>query len=271
MQVAVVVFVGATYADVKHSKGLVLAGLISLSVGLLKELGDYFEVVSQVTIVTICYTFWDTENASTGRLSAGQATSKSVCAMQWWPGRLSLRDIGADLVGTAVALTVVVIYLTMQQRKPEAIARARLVSLYEQAWALVIYHSTAGQVSEPALPLLPRLQNKQAKSLKHRQVSFKALNLHFWLNFGFLNIQVCTFELMDFLARTCILRAQSKISMTTSSWRSAQEQRVNISGFGRMALVPYRTTGPAADQSAEMRIIQIGQYTLRLEQVVLQL
>lgn len=44
-QVAVVVFVGATRAEFKQSNSLILAGWVSLFAGLLKELGDYLQVL----------------------------------------------------------------------------------------------------------------------------------------------------------------------------------------------------------------------------------
>ena len=35
-----------------------------------------------------------------------------------------------------------------------------------------------------------------------------------------------------------------------------------------MALVPFRVSGPAADQTVEQRIFQIGQYTVYIDQDV---
>lgn len=67
--VTVSVYFGCLYLNRLARYRFVLSGGCSVIVGVLKEIGDY---------------------------------------LKWWPGLLSLRDLAADLVGTVVALTVLV-------------------------------------------------------------------------------------------------------------------------------------------------------------------
>lgn len=67
--VTVLVYLGCLYLHRLARYRFVLSGGCSVIVGVVKEVGDY---------------------------------------LQWWPGLLSLRDLAADLIGTAVALTVLV-------------------------------------------------------------------------------------------------------------------------------------------------------------------
>ncbi|KAL4420406.1 hypothetical protein ABPG75_010062 [Micractinium tetrahymenae] len=46
--------------------------------------------------------------------------------LQWWPGALSIRDLGADGVGVAVALAVLVAAEARQRRPSAAAAAARM-------------------------------------------------------------------------------------------------------------------------------------------------
>ena len=38
--------------------------------------------------------------------------------VQWWPGEVSLKDVAADIMGTALGLAAIVTYQVLQGRSP---------------------------------------------------------------------------------------------------------------------------------------------------------
>ena len=118
LQVAILAFVGASRVDALKPHQLALAASISILAGLAKEAGDYYQVdnVSKPSVLLH---------------PLGWGLVRSICA-QLWPGEPSLRDFGADLLGTVAGLAAVVMWQACKQRQPSRAAKMRLQALYQQ-------------------------------------------------------------------------------------------------------------------------------------------
>lgn len=101
-----------------HRFRLFVGGIASVAFGIFKEVGDELKVIIPPPPFLQCHTIYSVRHA--GEVTSFHTPQSfmlfrfihhepcHLVPLQWWPGALSLRDLGADVAGTAAGLCLLV-------------------------------------------------------------------------------------------------------------------------------------------------------------------